>query len=595
MNCAEYLIKKLEELGITELFGVAGDYNFNLLYAIEKNPNTNWIGCINELNAGYAADGYARVKGYGALVTTYGVGELSAINAVAGSMAENIPVVSIVGLPPQKAIDNSTLLHHNLQNPNYKAFCSAYENVVASTAFITRDNAKMEIDRIFKVLVKNKQPVYIAIPSDIAEMEISDRYVACDWSSNKDVLEEVGIKISEKINNSKNPIIIGDSLIKRFDAELEYREFVFKSQIPVTNFLMGANIVDMNYEKYMGGYFGSLRNPIVNKYVKDTDCAISVGVIYSDLNSFGFDLPYNINDHIAIYGNYTYINGKRYDDVKMADVLEIVTRNIKPKDIKIDKPNLGYKHKDAEGSPLTSDYIYPRIQEFLKENDILITETGIVSQGIAPIKFPQNVTPEFQTLWGSIGWATPAAFGAALAKPQARTVVVTGEGAHQISAMEIGSMMRYGIKPIIIVINNGGYTTERLLAKEGSKFNDIVQMNYAKFARVFEGDVWATKAETAEDFDKALKVTQIMNKLCYIEVSTEILDTPQLTKDLISKLKGKNAKIVPPASIYDKNQEDEYDFSNIETTHDLTNIQYETVVHKGFNYSTSENEGAQNE
>lgn len=595
MNTAEYIIKKLEEIGITEIFGLAGDYNFNLLYAVQKNNSTNWIGCTNELNAGYAADGYARAKGYGAVITTFGVGELSAINAIAGAMAENIPVVHIVGTPPTSAIEKQTLLHHNLQNADYNAFINAYKNVTAATAFLNRDNAKMEIDSAFKILVKEKQPVYIAIPDDIAQMEISDRYVTSDWESDKETLQEVAIKISEKINNSKKPIIIGDSLIKRFDTEIEYREFVSKSQIPVTNFLMGANIINMDSENYIGGYFGTLKNSVAQNYVKDTDCPIAVGTIYSDLNSFGFGIPFNLNDNIAIYGNYTCINGKRYDNVKMSDVLESVTNQIKPKNININKPNIGYKNKPSEKEPLDANYIYPRLQEFLKENDIVITETGTVCQGVAPIKFPNNAQIEFQTLWGSIGWATPAAFGASLAKPQSRVVLITGEGAHQLTAMEVGSMLRYGTKPVIIVLNNNGYTIERLLAKEDAPFNDIVQMNYAKFARAFEGDIWATKVETAEDFDKALKVTQIMNKLCYLEVCTDSSDAPQLTKDLIKHLHSKNAQIVPPKSIHDKNEDNEYDFKSVETNSEYSNLKYETVVHKGFDYNIDNVEGATNE
>ena len=116
MNTAEYLVKKLEELGINEFFGLPGDYNFNILYAIENNPNTNWIGCTNELNAGYAADGYARERGFGALVTTYGVGELSVMNAIAGSFAENVPVIHIVGTPTTKCVANKTRVHHNFQD-----------------------------------------------------------------------------------------------------------------------------------------------------------------------------------------------------------------------------------------------------------------------------------------------------------------------------------------------------------------------------------------------------------------------------------------------------------------------------------------------
>ena len=114
ISISDYLILRLQKLGVSEFFGLPGDYNFNIIKSVENNPDTNWIGCTNELNAGYAADGYARIKGYGALITTYGVGELSAINAIAGAMAENVPIMKIVGVPSTKHIENKTLLHHNL-------------------------------------------------------------------------------------------------------------------------------------------------------------------------------------------------------------------------------------------------------------------------------------------------------------------------------------------------------------------------------------------------------------------------------------------------------------------------------------------------
>ena len=148
MNTAEYLIKKLEELGITDYFGVPGDYNFNILRMIENISSVNWIGCTNELNAGYASDGYARIKGYGALVTTYGAGELSAINAVAGSFAENIPVVCIAGLPSSKDIEKKTPLHHNFSEADYDRFYDMYKKITCASAFLKRDNAKLEIDRV---------------------------------------------------------------------------------------------------------------------------------------------------------------------------------------------------------------------------------------------------------------------------------------------------------------------------------------------------------------------------------------------------------------------------------------------------------------
>lgn len=587
MNTAEYLVKKLEELGINDIFGVPGDYNFNILYEIENNPNVNWIGCTNELNAGYAADGYARQRGYGALLTTYGVGELSAINAIAGANAENVPIVSIVGVPSTKSINKKTLLHHNFQDVDYFAFSKAYEPLVVTTAYLNRDNAKMEIDRVLKTLVKERHPVYIAIPLDIAKMEISDRDVSYDWQSNDETLKVVTAKIAAKINNAQKPVILGDALIKRFDAKIEYKEFVEKSKIPVTNFLMGTNLIEMDYERYLGSYYSKYKNSISEKYLHNTDCLIAVGPIYSDLNAFGFDLPYEINSQIAIYGTYTYVDGVKYSDVKMSEVLDSVTKLIEPKTIKIDNPKIGYEIKIPESKDLSSEYIYPRLQEFLKENDIVIAETGIIPHGVCQMRFPHNVDLQTQTLWGSIGWATPATLGACIAKPKSRVILITGEGSHQLTALELGSMLRYGVTPVIIVLNNKGYTIERILGKTPEdKFNDIVQMNYSKFARVFEGDVWSTKVTTEDDLDKALKVTQIMSKLCYIEICTSQMDMPKLTKDVIESFK-KQAKqkamlvnSIKPILQKDVEVSQKTDIKPIvqETKHQ--SFSFETTVHK---------------
>lgn len=547
MNTAEYLVKKLEELGINDFFGLPGDYNFNILYAIENNPNTNWIGCTNELNAGYAADGYARQRGYGAIVTTYGVGELSAMNAIAGSYAENVPVITIVGVPATKCLEEKTLVHHNFWNINTRAFENAHKSIVETTAFLNRDNAKIEIDRVLKIFVKEKRPVYIAIPIDIAKMELSYRNTDYEWISDKNTLETVIAKITRKINNSINPVILGDTLIKRYEARLEYKEFVEKTGIPATNFLMGTGLINSDYPNYLGTYFGKYRNVRAQERLENTDCLIAVGAIYSDLNSFGFNLPYKINSHIAIYGTYTYVEGEKFDNIKMTDVLEGLTETLGTREFNIEKPLIGYEKSKIISDELTSEYIYPRLQEFIKENDIVIAETGIVTNGVAQIKFPNNTELHTQTLWGSIGWATPAAFGACIANPNTRVILITGEGSHQLTAMEIGNMLRHNVKPVIIVLNNNGYTIERLLSDSPEdNFNNIMQMNYSKFARVFEGDVWSTKVSTADDFDKALKVTQIMNKLCYIEICTAQNDMPELSKEVVTNLKN-NSTSIPEA------------------------------------------------
>ena len=574
MNTAEYLVKKLEELGINDFFGLPGDYNFNILYAIENNPNTRWVGCANELNAGYVADGYAREKGFGALVTTYGVGELSAMNAIAGSFAENVPVIHIVGAPTTKSIESRKLIHHNFQEPQSFAYENAFKNVCQTTAFLNRDNAKIEIDRVLKIFVKERKPVYIAIPIDIAQMEISTKEVNYNWVSDPENLCNVVTKIKEKLASAKSPVILGDVLVKRFDAQSEYKNFVIKSEIPTTNFLMGTCLIDFDTPNYIGSYFGQYSNPLAKKMIDETDCLIAAGPVYSDLNSYGFGISFKINSHIAIYGTHTYVDGIKYDNVKMSDVLESLIKNVNEREFNFEKKFNGYELSKTSNKELTSEYIYPRLQEFFKENDILFAETGIIPQGIAQTRFPNNMSVNTQTLWGSIGWATPAAFGACIAKPDSRVVLFTGEGSHQVSAMEIGTMLRYGVKPVVLVLNNNGYTIERLLSNSSEdSFNDVMSMNYSKFARSFDADVWATKVKTEDEFDKALRVTQIMNKLCYIEICTDKMDVPKLTKELIENFKNNTKKEIKDAPSKTVLIEKDVEIKSEK------NLKFETTVH----------------
>ena len=284
------------------------------------------------------------------------------------------------------------------------------------------------------------------------------------------------------------------------------------------------------------------------KYLEETDCLIAIGPIYSDLNAFGFNLPYKINSQIAIYGTYTYIDNIKYENIKMKDVISKLTEKIEPFNINIEKTIVEYKPTVTTNETINSEYLYARLQEFIKEDDVLIAETGIIPQGVSQINFPKRAELVTQTLWGSIGWATPAAFGTCIASPSKRVILLTGEGSHQISAMEIGNMLRYGVRPVILVLNNNGYTIERILSKDfDDKFNDIVQINYSKFVRTFDGDIWSTQVKTQDELDKALKVTQILNKLCYIEIITNSIDMPKLTEQLIYKFK-KNQQTDNPKS-----------------------------------------------
>lgn len=540
IKVADYLMQELSKLGIKEVFGLPGDYNFNILYAIDNNPEMNWIGCTNELNAGYAADGYARVNGYGALVTTSGVGELSAINAIAGSFAENIPVIHIVGTPATKFIKKNALIHHNFLNPDYYAFERAYSNVVESTAYLDENNAKKEIDRIISVFVNSKKPVYIAIPVDICLLEIENNPQIKINESDEKVLNEVVDEALKLINKSEYPMILADVLIKRFKAKKEFEKLMANSKLLVSNLLMGKGLVEADNPKYLGTFLSEYENLISHDALYKSDCVISIGVVNSDLNTYRTGLPFKPSDYIEIQGNYTIIKHKKYENVLMKDVLDKLADKIEPRDMIMPEKKASFERiTTSDDSQLTAKYIFPRLQDFLEPNDMIFVETGIMPHGFAPTRLGKNTEVNTQTLWGSIGWATPAAFGGQMAAKDRRTILITGEGSHQLTATEVSTMMRQKLKPIIFVLNNSGYTIERVLSNDPDDFfNEISKWDYSKLTKVFEGDAWVAQARTNKEFDEALEQAKIeqKSKLCYIEMFTDKMDLPFLTEKLIKKL-----------------------------------------------------------
>ena len=282
----------------------------------------------------------------------------------------------------------------------------------------------------------------------------------------------------------------------------------------------------------MGIYLGKKWNREIYNYINTSDCVASIGAVYSDLNTFGFDFSYNPSSMIEIKGTYCVVENIKYNNVLMKDIL-IELSKIAPVFNSTFPKEINPLDANVEEKELKSDYIYSKLQEFIKEDDIVFSETGIVEFGFAPMKLPKNIKLNNQVLWGSIGWATPACFGACIAKKDKRVILITGEGSHQLTAQEVSSMMRYNAKPIIIVINNSGYTIERVLCKNPmDEFNNISSWNYSKLTEVFNGESWSCRAKTNEEFNKALEIAQTehKNKLCYIEAIVDKMDLPQFAK-----------------------------------------------------------------
>lgn len=540
VTVADYLAKKLKFLGIKNVFGLPGDYNFNILDAIIKDDEINWVNSTNELNASYSSDGYARINGYGAVVTTYGVGELSAINGIAGSMAENVPVIHIAGVPKTSFIEKNIIVHHNFSNPNYYLFENAYKNVVETTAYLNFENAKKEIDRVFNVFVNEKKPVYIAIPVDVCEFLIDDDgFDKIEYKkSDEKALNETVSEIISLIEKAKNPIIFFDYLCKRYNLKNEIKEFINKTNMKFGTFLMGKGIIDETNPNFTGVNGGNLSSFVQNE-IKKSDLIITAGYLNADLNTGGFS-AFEKEIDIEIRKNETIIKGKVYKNVLLQDVIlklnKKITKTFEKNDFKQIKKKINEKGK------IKVDDILPLIETVLDEDDIFTMETGLFSLSGSFLNLKKNVEYLSQTLWGSIGWATPALFGAMMADNKKCHIMFTGEGAHQLTIQEMANFFEYDLKPVIFVLNNNGYTVERVLSKDpNDKFNNITNWNYPKLIEGFSNnkDYFIKTVSTLESFIKTIDEIKKLKgkKLCYVEIMTDKKDYGSLCGRFISNMK----------------------------------------------------------
>jgi len=167
-SVVDYIVQRLADEGITHCFGVPGDYAFPVCDAVERSPQVRWIGCANELNASYAADGYARVRGAAMLATTYAVGELSALNGVMGAKAERSLIFHVVGMPSYQNQRLRKTMHHTLGDGAFGNFIDISARAACCHAVINPDNCMIEMERVIAEARRHNQPAYIVVPSDYA-------------------------------------------------------------------------------------------------------------------------------------------------------------------------------------------------------------------------------------------------------------------------------------------------------------------------------------------------------------------------------------------------------------------------------------------
>lgn len=539
----DYLISRLAEIGIRHLFGVPGDYNLTFLDHVSSHADIAWVGNSNELNAAYAADGYARMTGAGALLTTYGVGELSAMNGLAGSYAEYVPVIHIVGAPSTSAQRAGSLKHHTLGDGDYRHFARAYAEVTVAQAYLSADDATAEIDRVLATSLRERRPGYLVMPSDVAaspaEKPTGPLTIAAPDASPR-VLGDFTSAARAMLSGAASLAVLADFMADRFDARQEVAELVAAGQIPHATLAMGKSLFDESGPGFAGTYGGAASAKPVLAAIEEAEVLISVGVQFSDGITTNFSQQTDPERTIDIQPFSARIGDREFTPLPMNDAVGALTGLLRELDKSWARPELADTPDSDQLEPaeLRQAQFWPAIQRFLRPGDIVLAEQGTAFFGAQSMRLPAGVTFIGQPLWASIGYTLPAALGAQLAAPGRRVILLIGDGSMQLTAQEVGTLLREGCPAIIVLLNNDGYTIERVIHGDEQLYNDIPRWNWALLpAAMGGGESVTASASTVADLTAILDNVADPAGLVLIEARLPKLDVPEYLAALASSLR----------------------------------------------------------
>ena len=549
-----YVLDRLADLGIGHVFGVPGDYSFPLNDAVEVHPRLQWVPSANELNAAYAADGYARRRGAGIVCTTYGVGELSALNGVMGAMAERVPVFHLVGTPSVRIVRQGLICHHTLGDTRYDRFEAISAAAGCVSARLTPENVVVELERVIDKALEDSRPAYLTVPMDLALMPITGTPIqgtpmgAVDQHASVAVeLEAVLDLVMGRLAEAARPLVMPTVTLKRFGLVETFAAFLEASGLSYATTPMDKSLLSEGHPAFLGMYNGARSTPAaLQGVVEDADLLIDLGgLVMEDLNTGLWSGHLDASRVISLHADWVQAGDQVFTSVSISEVLAGLIKRFQATG---SRPSHWGEQRPVQPEPLLplsgdgdqptgSACFYSRLQRFLRPTDLLVTDTGTCLLKLNAMRLPDGVAIESQTLWGSIGWATPAALGCALADSERRVVLVTGDGAHQLTVQEIGVMGFTGAKPVVIVLNNGLYGVEALLSETGHAYNDLPPWRYAQLPEAFGCQGWwSGRVSTVAELEQALVAINAHDGGAYLEVMIPPEESQPLAETLIETM-----------------------------------------------------------
>jgi TPP-dependent 2-oxoacid decarboxylase len=528
LTIGEYLIQRLYAHGVRHVFGIPGDYVLAFYDQLSKSK-LRLVNTCDEQGAGFAADAYARVRGLGAVCVTYCVGGLKVANTTAEAFAEKSPVVVISGAPGMKEREKNPLLHHKVRDfdTQKKVF---EELTIASTVLSDPQTAFQEIDRVLHAALRYKRPVYIELPRDMVSVSGIPHHKPQEIHEQSDAkcLRAALAEAGEMIRRARQPVILADVEVHRFGLQDSLLKLARKTNIPVAATVLGKSVIGEHHPFYLGVYEGAMGREDVRQYVESSDCVILLGAFMTDINLGIYTARLDPARSIYATSEKLSIRYHSYEDVRFKDfvtgLLRLPLRRRKLGKIPHPAPIPPRSPSDRRHSrrPLTVQRLFARLNAYLSESTVVVADVGDATFGATDLfirECTEFISPAYYT---SMGFAVPASIGAQLANPKLRPLVLVGDGAFQMTGMELATVARYKLNPVVVLLNNRGFGTERHM--QDGPYNDVWEWQYHRLPEVL-GAGRGFVVETEEDLDRALAEAERWTKgFSLVEVRLAPLD-----------------------------------------------------------------------
>lgn len=514
-----FLFDYLYGQGARHVFGIPGDFALPTFRWLDQSK-LKLITMTHEPSVGFAADGYARASGrIGVACVTYCVGGLNMLNSVACAYAEKSPLLVISGGPSPSDRHNDGLIHHKVRT--FDTQRRIFEEVTCATAVLSDpETAAQEIIRVVEAVMTQCRPGYLEIPYDVVDMPIRLPTLknAPTPTSDPELLEAALREAAEFINRAKSPVIIADIELHRHGLTDLALQLATEKNIPIASTLLSKSIIRETHPMYIGVTSGGFSEEKVQEIIEGSDCLILLGAFISDVFLGMNSMKLDRKKCLLANTEKTRIGLHSYEQIEFREFMEGLVRapiEARANFVNPNPPVEALPLSAAERTEtLDADTVFRLLQLTMGEDTTFVCDTGDALLGAISLRTGKSNNFLSDAYYLSMGFATPAAIGAMAANPERRVIAIIGDGAFQMTGIEMSTMAKEGMKPVIILLNNDGYGTQRHILD--GPFNEIHRWDYTKITDMLRYGQ-SVRVDTKGGMEDALRKALHTDDLVFIE------------------------------------------------------------------------------